>query len=74
MMRLVSQYHPDLVQTTHLHLARELEAENSYRAAEQHFLAAGDWKAAVSMYRSIEMWEDAYRVSISRLLLFEGRS
>ena len=27
MMRLVQQYHPDLVQSTHIHLAQELEQE-----------------------------------------------
>ena len=63
MMRLVTQYHPDLVQSTHLHLAGELEHENNYRDAEKHFIAAGDWKAAVNMYRNADLWEDAHRVS-----------
>ncbi|XP_066969064.1 intraflagellar transport protein 172 homolog [Macrobrachium rosenbergii] len=63
MMRLVSHYHPDLVQSTHLHLAGELEQESNYRDAEKHFIDAGDWKAAVNMYRNVDMWEDAYRVA-----------
>jgi intraflagellar transport protein 172 len=63
MIRLVGQYHPELVQTTHVHLAQEMEAENNWKGAEQHYLSAGDWKGAVSMYRASSMWEDAYRVS-----------
>lgn len=27
------------------------------------FLAAGEWKAAMNMYRAINMWEEAYRVA-----------
>lgn len=65
MMRLVKQHHSDLVQTTHLHLAQQLESEGSLRGAETHYLAAGQWKLAVKMYRSIDMWEEAYRVSYS---------
>ena len=63
MIRLVSQHHPELVQTTHMHLAQEMEAENNWKGAEQHYLNAGDWKGAVNMYRASNMWEDAYRVS-----------
>lgn len=62
MMRLVSQYHTDLMTTTHLHLAQQLESESNYRAAEEHFVAAGEWKLAIKMYRALDMWEDAYRV------------
>lgn len=63
MMRLVGAHHRDLVQTTHLHLAQELEAEGNWRSAEHHYLAAGEWKGAVNMYRGADKWEDAYRVS-----------
>uniref|UniRef100_A0A1B6D0F4 Intraflagellar transport protein 172 homolog n=1 Tax=Clastoptera arizonana TaxID=38151 RepID=A0A1B6D0F4_9HEMI len=63
MMSLVTQYHSDLVQTTHLHLAQQLESENQYKSAEQHYVAAGEWKLAVKMYRSMDMWEDAHRVA-----------
>lgn len=38
MIRLVSQHRPDLLQTTHMHLARELDAANKPREAEEHFL------------------------------------
>ncbi|XP_067120573.1 intraflagellar transport protein 172 homolog [Centruroides vittatus] len=63
MMRLVKQYHPDLLIDAHLHLAKELEGEGNYRQAEQHYISANDWKAAVNMYRNIEMWEEAYRIA-----------
>ncbi|KAK3091661.1 hypothetical protein FSP39_021624, partial [Pinctada imbricata] len=63
MMRLVKVHHPDLVQDTHLHLARELEGDGNLRQAEHHFLEASDWKAAVNMYRSQDMWDEAHRVA-----------
>ncbi|XP_064457098.1 intraflagellar transport protein 172 homolog [Ornithodoros turicata] len=63
MIRVVKEYHPDLVNDTHLHLAKELESEGHHRQAESHLLAAGDWKAAVNMYRSNDMWDDAYNVA-----------
>ncbi|XP_070555163.1 intraflagellar transport protein 172 homolog [Ptychodera flava] len=63
MVRLVKQYHPDLLQDTHLHLAKELEAENTLRPAEHHYTEAGDWKAAVNMYRAHDMWDESYRIA-----------
>ena len=50
-------------QDTHLHLAKELETEGQLRQAEQHYLEAKDWKGTVNMYRTNDMWEEAYRVS-----------
>ena len=44
---------------------QELESESQYRQAEHHFVEGGDWKAAVSMHRAKNMWDDAYRVSIA---------
>ena len=64
MMRLVKKYHPDLVQETHLHLAGELAKDGAYTQAEAHYIDAGDWKAAVNMYRAQDMWDAAYRVNI----------
>ncbi|XP_077991845.1 intraflagellar transport protein 172 homolog [Glandiceps talaboti] len=63
MVRLVKHYHPDLLQDTHLHLAKELEGETSLRQAELHYTEADDWKAAVNMYRAHDMWDEAYRVA-----------
>ena len=54
-------YHPDLVQSTHTHLAQELEGEGNHKNAENHYIAAADWKSAVHMYRGVDLWEDAYR-------------
>ncbi|XP_037837544.1 intraflagellar transport protein 172 homolog [Kryptolebias marmoratus] len=64
-IRLVAKHHPDLLSETHLHLVQELEAESRFSEAEYHFMEAGDWKAAVHMYRVHDMWEDAYRVAKS---------
>lgn len=63
MIRLVEKYHPDLVESTHLHLAKQLESKGKYKAAEAHFTAAGDWKAAVHMYGSANLWDEAHRVA-----------
>ncbi|XP_072763581.1 intraflagellar transport protein 172 homolog isoform X3 [Anoplolepis gracilipes] len=63
MIRLVTEHRPDLLQTTHAHLARELDAVGKPREAEEHFLGAGDWRGAVTAYRSANMWEDALRVA-----------
>ncbi|XP_076806393.1 intraflagellar transport protein 172 homolog [Clavelina lepadiformis] len=65
MIRLVGEYHPDLLQDTHLHLAKELEGEIHLQQAEKHFVDAEDWKSAVNMYRQRDLWEDAYRVAKS---------
>ena len=43
---------------------QELEGEGQWRQAEQHFVQGEDWKAAVNMYRSRELWDDAYRVRV----------
>ena len=67
MMRLVTEHHPELVNQTHIHLGGELETENNYKEAEKHYVAGGDWKAAVNMWRGLESWEDAFRVSRYRL-------
>ncbi|KAG7214317.1 hypothetical protein INR49_004455 [Caranx melampygus] len=64
-IRLVAKHHPDLLTETHLHLAKELEAESRFSEAEYHFMEAEEWKAAVHMYRVNDMWEEAYRVAKS---------
>lgn len=63
MIRLVERYHKDLLQSTHLHLARQLETKLKLKNAEVHFLAADDWKAAVHMYCNAGKWDDAFRVA-----------
>ncbi|RZF39607.1 hypothetical protein LSTR_LSTR001128 [Laodelphax striatellus] len=63
MMRLVTEYHPELVSTTHMHLGQQMESEGNYKVAETHYIAGGEWKLAVKMYRGIDMWEDAHRIA-----------
>lgn len=63
MIRLVERYHRDLLDSTHLHLARQLESKGKFKNAELHFIASGDWKSAVHMYCSAGRWEDGYRVA-----------
>lgn len=63
MMKLVKQYHPDLVVDTNTHLAKELENSGQLHQAETHYIAASDWKSAVRMYKNNDNWEDAYRVA-----------
>lgn len=46
---------------------QELEAESRLSEAEYHFMEAGEWKAAVHMYRVGDMWEEALRVQIGRI-------
>lgn len=66
MIRLVERYHKDLLDNTHLHIAKQLETKSKYKMAESHFLLAGDWKAAVHMYCSVGKWEEAHRVAIQK--------
>ena len=63
MIKLVSQYHPDLLIETHKHLAKELENDKFYSKAELNYLSAGEWKSAIQMYKKINRWEDAYRIA-----------
>ncbi|KAL2082479.1 hypothetical protein ACEWY4_022297 [Coilia grayii] len=63
MIRLVARHHPDLLQETHVHLAKELEAESRLQEAEYHYLEGQEWKGAVNMYRGHDMWEEAFRVA-----------
>lgn len=63
MVRLVKVHHPDLLQDTYIHLAKELEGEGNWRQAEIYYNEAGDWKAAVNMYRAQDMWDEAHRVA-----------
>lgn len=53
--------------TNSLSLMQTLEAEGRLQEAEYHYLEAKDWKATVNMYRVNDMWEEAYRVSITSL-------
>ena len=63
LVRVVSQHRKDLLIETHLHLGHQLETEGNFRVAEGHYAAAKEWKAAYSMYRGNEQWEEALRVA-----------
>ena len=66
MLRLIQQHRTtqQLVDAHHA-LALQMQQEGNQRQAEQHFVAAKDWKAAYSMYRDADSWEDALRVAKS---------
>lgn len=64
-IRLVKQYHGDMLEETYCRLAKELEMEGDLRQAELYLLEANNAKAAINMYRVQNMWEDAYRVAKS---------
>lgn len=63
MIRLVEQYNRDLVEETHLHLAKELELKGKFKTAEIHYIAGGNWKAAVHMFGNANLWDEAFRVA-----------
>lgn len=65
MIRLVTAYHKDLLIETHLFLAKTLETEGNFKQAEHHYVEGKDWKSAVNMYCANNMYEEAYRVSLS---------
>lgn len=66
MMELVEKYHREHTQSTHLHLAAELEGKKKYKLAETHYIMGNDWKAAVRMYCNAGMWEQAYKLAKSK--------
>lgn len=63
MMRLVDEFHHDQVQSTHVHLAKQLDAKGKQKSAEYHYIAAGEWEAAVKMYANASLWDEAHRVA-----------
>ena len=63
MIRLIKEFHPDMVSETYIHLAKELEANNNLKQAELYYVQGNDWKNAVNMYRRVDMWEDAYKIA-----------
>lgn len=63
MIRLVQQYHPDLLKDTHLHLGSLFEKKGKFKEAESHYLSGHEWSRVIEMYKNQEMFEDAYRVA-----------
>lgn len=66
MMELVEKYHREHTESTHLHLAAELDGKKKYKLAETHYILGNDWKAAVHMYCNAGMWEQAYKLAKSK--------
>jgi len=63
MIRLVVQYRPDYLKSTHQMVGKYLEADGNLKQAEHHYIESGNAKAAVEMYRSHNMLEEALRVA-----------
>ncbi len=63
MISLVSKHRKELLGESHKYLAQQLEMEGNLREAEEHYAAAGEWLAAVNMYRTNDQWEEAIRVA-----------
>ncbi|VDK73481.1 unnamed protein product [Litomosoides sigmodontis] len=63
MMRLMEKYNVEDIKDAHLQVAVDFEEKGDLRAAEEHYLFAGDWKGAVNMYRNAGIWNDAYRIA-----------
>ncbi|VDD80059.1 unnamed protein product [Mesocestoides corti] len=61
--RLVRAHNPDLLAQMQVRIAQELECEGNLRQAEQYYMEAGEWKSAVNMYRTRDLWEEAFRVA-----------
>uniref|UniRef100_A0A8R1I6R6 Intraflagellar transport protein 172 homolog n=1 Tax=Caenorhabditis japonica TaxID=281687 RepID=A0A8R1I6R6_CAEJA len=62
-LRLVERYHGEHLQETRKRFATQYEERGDLRAAEEEFLKAGDFRAAVNMYKDNEMWSDAHRIA-----------
>ncbi|KAJ1554535.1 hypothetical protein HK405_004770, partial [Cladochytrium tenue] len=63
MIRLVAAHHKDLLQETHMYLAKILEMEGNLKQAETHYVEGKDWKAAINMYCANNSYDEAYRVA-----------
>jgi len=47
MIRLVSKYRSNLLKETYLAVAQKLHKDGNFKTAEQNYIAAGAWRAAV---------------------------
>jgi intraflagellar transport protein 172 len=63
MIRLIQEFHPDMVNDTYIHLAKELEQSNNIKQAENYYIKGNDWKAAINMYRRLDNWEESYKIA-----------
>ena len=63
MISLVEKYRKELLGETHKYLAQQMEMEGNLKEAEEHYAKGGEWLAAVNMYRTNDLWEEAIRVA-----------
>jgi intraflagellar transport protein 172 len=63
MIRLIQEFHSDMVNDTYVHLAKELEQANNFKQAESYYIKGNDWKAAINMYRKMDNWEESYKIA-----------
>jgi intraflagellar transport protein 172 len=54
-----------IVKIAHKKLAEDLERKGDLRSAEEQFMLAGEWAAAMGMYEQAEQWADAHRLAKS---------
>lgn len=40
-----------------------MESKGDLKEAEEQYMLAGDWSAAVNMYKNAEQWPDAFRIA-----------
>eukprot|EP00927_Polykrikos_kofoidii_P024133 TRINITY_DN22013_c0_g1_i2.p1 TRINITY_DN22013_c0_g1~~TRINITY_DN22013_c0_g1_i2.p1 ORF type:complete len:1608 (-),score=419.80 TRINITY_DN22013_c0_g1_i2:44-4867(-) len=63
MLRLVSKYRKELLNDTYKHIAEQYEMKGNLKKAEHYYVEAKMWTNAMSMYRTLEKWDDAKRVA-----------
>ncbi|CAJ0597757.1 unnamed protein product [Cylicocyclus nassatus] len=62
-IRLAEKYDREHLQDTYNWLEKQHEEHGDLRLAEEEYLEAGNFKAAITMYMENEMWTDAYRLA-----------
>uniref|UniRef100_A0A7S2Q9T2 Intraflagellar transport protein n=1 Tax=Zooxanthella nutricula TaxID=1333877 RepID=A0A7S2Q9T2_9DINO len=63
MLRLVAKYRKELLNDTYKHIAEQYQLKGNLKKAEHYFVEAKMWTSAMSMYRSLEKWEEAKHVA-----------
>ncbi|KAH3760349.1 intraflagellar transport protein [Pelomyxa schiedti] len=64
-IRLVTLYHKENLTETYKELASQCTQEGNVKLAEKYYIAGGNWKLAVQMYREMNQLADAMRVANS---------
>ncbi|GMT33310.1 hypothetical protein PFISCL1PPCAC_24607, partial [Pristionchus fissidentatus] len=64
-VRLTEKYDGDRIVDVHKELGASLEADGELRAAEEAYMKAGDYEAAINMYKSRGQFTDAHRLAVA---------